>query len=717
MQDLIITAQGKDLITKLVASATKATFTRVVTSSKKYTNAQASNLTTIENIQQSKTVDSVYITSNTKIIEAYVKFDNTLVTSGYNIQTVGVYAQETGGSEILYAVSLADSNVDYMPPYDGHNPTAITFRLNVRVENNANVEITIDATGSASNEALQAVKDSLTTTINSVNTTITNNLNSEISTRKSETSTLTTKLATETSERKGADTSLQANIDKEATARANADTAINNKLDPVKTLIDTVFLGEIVKDYDKGIENNNYKPVYFGTVHHSNVGLGTQGDGNTTWYKEAVKVLYTRLKNKGYKGAVYLWGFFLPSTYQWVIGSILLSTSSTYSEEASGYPTYCQFIALTYGGNTMYRFGMNDGTWYFETIPTTTQVNTLISNAKTALETAYKNADTTITNAYKAADTTLSNTLTTAYTNADTTNFNTLTTNYKNADTEVTNAYKAADQTNFNALTTNYKNADATLQTNINNEASTRASADSTLQTNIDTLTNRLNNISDVTNSKGILLPVVWKTTGTWKSGDALYASCWNIRQQIVDYLWGLNYKDGDNYCNRTFFSEAHITNICNCTVESIIHLFNKWETHHFRFGGLIPNCHATCYLINGTFQFTMDFEGYYDLSFHQSSATSGNTFGGILDAIRSIGPSKRGLSGRFADGPSSTQEYIYWWKGQFYTYGCTDHWFGINRVTVFASPYAISSVTSARQTYRRDIFNNSWCNSWSAYA
>jgi hypothetical protein len=388
MQDLIITTQGKDLITKLVASATKATFTRVVTSNKKYTNAQASNLTTIENIQQSKTVDSVYITSDTKLIEAYVKFDNTLVTSGYNIQTVGIYAQETGGSEILYAVSLADSNVDYMPPYDGHNPTAITFRLNVRVENNANVEITIDATGSASNEALQAVKDSLTTTINSVNTTITNNLNTEIKERKAETSTLTTKLTTETSERKGADTSLQANINKEATARANADTAINTKLDPVKTLIDTVFLGEIVKDNDKGGENNKYKPVYFGTVNHSHVGLGTAGNGNTTWHKEAVKVLYTRLKDKGYKGIAFLWGVFQPAQYQWVIGSMGISSDGTYSEDASGgYPTYCQFISLTYGGNTMYRFGMNAGTWYFETIPTTTQVNTLINDAKTALTT------------------------------------------------------------------------------------------------------------------------------------------------------------------------------------------------------------------------------------------------------------------------------------------------------------------------------------------
>ena len=246
----------------------------------------------------------------------------------------------------------------------------------------------------------------------------------EATTRQTKDAELQTAIETETSERKGADTSLQSNIDKEATTRASADTAINTKLDPIKELIDTVFLGEIVKAYDKGMANNKYKPVYFGTVNYNDVGLGAAGNGDATWHKEAVKVLYTRLKDKGYKGACLVWGAFQPAMYQWVIGSMSISTDGTYSEDASGYPTNCQFISLTYGGGTMYRFGTENDVWYFETIPTTTQVNTLISNAKTALETAYKNADTQlqtdITTAYQQADSNLSTTLTQAYTDADT---------------------------------------------------------------------------------------------------------------------------------------------------------------------------------------------------------------------------------------------------------------------------------------------------------
>ena len=426
MQDLIITTQGKDLITKLIASATKATFTRVVTSNKKYTNAQAGNLTTIQNIQQSKAIDSVYITSDTKLIEAYVKFDNTLVTSGYQVQTVGVYAQETGGTEILYAVSLADSNVDYMPAYDGNNPTTITFRLNVRVENNANVEITIDPAGSASNEALQAVKDSLTTTINSVNTTITTNLNNEITQRKADTSNLTTKLTTETNERKGADTSLQSNIDKEATTRASADTAINTKLDEIKKLSDLFYLD--TPTGSKGEANINGQFInYFGRVKYKEIDINGEAlplsnIDDQDWVKRAVRILNKRMIDKqDNRGAAYCMGYFTPGSTWFILGSCTANTASTNSE---GDPSYSNFIAFSYGAQSVRLFGTNQYVWSFDTLPLTSTVNALINNAKTALETAYKSADTQlqtdITTAYQQADTNLSNTLTQAYTDADT---------------------------------------------------------------------------------------------------------------------------------------------------------------------------------------------------------------------------------------------------------------------------------------------------------
>lgn len=288
----------------------------------------------------------------------------------------------------------------------------------------------------------------------------------EATTRQQKDAELQKAIETETSNREAADKTLTDNITAEATVRANADIAINNKLDPVKTLIDTVFLGEIVKDHDKGMENNKYKPVFFGTVSHSHVGLGTAGDGNTKWHKEAVKVLYKRLKDKGYKGAVYLWGFFQPAMYQWVLGSMSISTDSTYGEDASGYPICCQFISLTYGGETMYRFGTNNATWYFETIPTTTRVNTLISNAQKALETAYKNADSA-----------LSNTLTTAYKNADAV-----------LQTDITAAYQQADTDLSNTLTTAYTDADIALRTELEGKINNIGTAELT-ETNLLPLT------------------------------------------------------------------------------------------------------------------------------------------------------------------------------------------------------------------------------------
>ena len=248
----------------------------------------------------------------------------------------------------------------------------------------------------------------------------------EATTRQAKDAELQTAIETEATERKGADTSLQSNIDKEATTRASADTAINTKLDPIKTLTDIFYMSTPVKAYDSWAgAQPMHKPVWFGAITISDVGgEASQIGGMDKWSEIAVKKLYQKIKNQGYTGVVQTFGNFYPAVCQPVYGMIWVSSNGKDFEDASGCPLYCQFISLTYGGDIMYRFGTKNGTWYFETIPTTKQVNTLISNAKTALETAYKNADTQlqtdITTAYQQADTNLSNTLTQAYTDADT---------------------------------------------------------------------------------------------------------------------------------------------------------------------------------------------------------------------------------------------------------------------------------------------------------
>ena len=248
----------------------------------------------------------------------------------------------------------------------------------------------------------------------------------EAGTRQAKDAELQTAIETETSERKGADTSLQANIDKEATTRANADTAINTKLDAIKQLSDLFYLD--TPTGAKGDANINGQFInYFGRIKNRDTDINGEAlpisnIDDQDWVKRAVRILTKRMIDKqNNRGVGYCMGWFAPGTTWCILGSCSANASSTNSE---GDPIYSNFIAFSYGAQSIRLFGTSNYIWSFDTLPLTSTVNTLINNAKTALETAYKNADTKlqtdITTAYQQADTNLSNTLTQAYADADT---------------------------------------------------------------------------------------------------------------------------------------------------------------------------------------------------------------------------------------------------------------------------------------------------------
>ena len=142
---LIITNKGQALMAKLIAGTTTVEFTKIRTSTNVYTNAQIPGLTALANVKQTTDVSRVIRTNNVAVqVEGAI--ENSSLTTGYKINSVGLYAKDPDEGEILYAVaSVASSdNGAWMPPYNGVALSGVYFKLTTTVSNSDNVTLQVD---------------------------------------------------------------------------------------------------------------------------------------------------------------------------------------------------------------------------------------------------------------------------------------------------------------------------------------------------------------------------------------------------------------------------------------------------------------------------------------------------------------------------------------------------------------------------------------------
>lgn len=142
---LIITNKGQALMAKLIAGTTTVEFTKIRTSTNVYTNAQILALTALANVKQTTDVSRVIRTNNVAVqVEGAI--ENSNLTTGYKINSVGLYAKDPDEGEILYAVaSVASSdNGAWMPPYNGVAVSGAYFKLITTVSNSDNVSLQVD---------------------------------------------------------------------------------------------------------------------------------------------------------------------------------------------------------------------------------------------------------------------------------------------------------------------------------------------------------------------------------------------------------------------------------------------------------------------------------------------------------------------------------------------------------------------------------------------
>lgn len=162
MESLVITNKGQELITKLIAGTDTATFTKIVASDHDYTASVLEDLETLADIKQEALVSSVVVT-DTSLVEVTARIDNSGLTDGYYVKTLGLYATDTDGNEILYGVSIAAENPDWMPAFGGRTVTGISYRFNVKVDNSESVNIVIDPAAVPTMEQISEMQETINT--------------------------------------------------------------------------------------------------------------------------------------------------------------------------------------------------------------------------------------------------------------------------------------------------------------------------------------------------------------------------------------------------------------------------------------------------------------------------------------------------------------------------------------------------------------------------
>ena len=149
---LVITKNGQSLIAKVLADNKKMEFTKISTSSKSYELEDLKKLNVLDEIKQTGSISHISRTNNT-IVQVETSYDNTKLTDGYFLRTIGLFAKTQDEPEILYAVAIETGNGVYMPAYNGTTISGINLQLVTTVGNADKVtfEINMSAVATLSN--------------------------------------------------------------------------------------------------------------------------------------------------------------------------------------------------------------------------------------------------------------------------------------------------------------------------------------------------------------------------------------------------------------------------------------------------------------------------------------------------------------------------------------------------------------------------------------
>ena len=170
----IMTNGGARLLTKAQAGEIKIEFTRVEVGNGNYTEDEK----TLEALQSQTALKSMKNSYPISDIEVYNDYSvkvtalisnqdsvtgDALITAGYYINEMGLYAKEKDGTndtEVLYSIAVtAGSNGDFMPPYNGYNPAQIIQDYFATVNNSAKITIQTSGAVALAEDLFEVRKD------------------------------------------------------------------------------------------------------------------------------------------------------------------------------------------------------------------------------------------------------------------------------------------------------------------------------------------------------------------------------------------------------------------------------------------------------------------------------------------------------------------------------------------------------------------------------
>lgn len=167
----VMTNAGARLLSRAQTGEIKIEFTRIAVGDGSYlpeekTLGALQKRTTLKSLKNSYTLSNIDTFSDHSVkVTALITNQNpvtgqTLVTAGYYINEMGLFAKIKGGAdstEVLYSITTTTGdNGDFMPPYNGYNPAQIIQDYFATVNNSAEITIQMNTGAVALVEDLDA---------------------------------------------------------------------------------------------------------------------------------------------------------------------------------------------------------------------------------------------------------------------------------------------------------------------------------------------------------------------------------------------------------------------------------------------------------------------------------------------------------------------------------------------------------------------------------
>lgn len=150
----ILTTAAQSIAARLIANETTAKFTKAEISTTNLFNQSVTELqvlTSLDNVQQTADINTVTVINN-NTVNVNVAIDQTKAPNNYQMNSVGLFAVDGDGKEVLYSVTVLKDPVYIHQDAMG---SALGIDLETVVGQSSNVDLSINPAGAVTNEALK----------------------------------------------------------------------------------------------------------------------------------------------------------------------------------------------------------------------------------------------------------------------------------------------------------------------------------------------------------------------------------------------------------------------------------------------------------------------------------------------------------------------------------------------------------------------------------